>query len=288
MNKDSNKENDQSYHLALQFTKSHYENFPVISFFIRKDLRKHIAIIYQFARQADDIADEGVMSQDERITKLNNYETELRKSFSDNSSNGFWHSLKLTTDHYNLDKNNFFSLLKAFKQDVRKKRYKDFNEVLEYCKNSANPIGRLILGLHNINNSEAKKYSDKICTALQLTNFYQDVSVDILKNRIYIPEDELKNFNVGVDLIEHKRYTKEFKYLLKFQVDRTKKMFEEGRNLLTYLPTRLRFQILVTVKGGEEILKKIEKQNYNVFNIRPILSKLDFIKLFLGAILFRK
>jgi squalene synthase HpnC len=288
MNKDVNDENEKFYNQAIQFTKSHYENFPVISLFIKKKIRKHVAIIYQFARLADDIADEGIMSQDERINKLNKYETELRKSFSNNFSDGFWRALKLTTDQYNLDKNNFISLIKAFRQDVWRKRYNDFDEVLQYCKNSADPVGRLILGLHSVKNLEAINYSDKICTALQLTNFYQDVIIDILKNRIYIPEDELTSFNVGVSQIEQKRFSEEFKKLLKFQIDRTKRMFKEGRKLLPYLPTRLRFQILITVKGGETILKKIENQNYNVLENRPTLSKIDFIRLFLSALLFRK
>lgn len=288
MNKDAHDDVENYYNKALQFTKSHYENFPVISLFVRRDIRKHIAIIYQFARQADDIADEGIMPQDERITQLNNYESELGRSFSNNFTGGFWKALKLTIDQYKLDIENFFNLLKAFKQDVWKKRYKNFSEVLQYCKYSANPIGRLILGLHNIHNPDAQKYSDKICTALQLTNFYQDVSVDIFKNRIYLPEDELENFKVGFDVIKQKQFSEQFKNLMKFQVDRTKTMFDEGINLLSYLPIRLRFQILVTIKGGQAILKKIEIQNYNVLENRPTLSKIDFIRLFLTALLFGK
>lgn len=288
MNKDVYKDAEKYYNKALQFAKSHYENFPVISLFIKKDIQKHIAIIYQFARQADDIADEGIMSQDERITRLNNFEAELKKSLSKNFSGGFWKALNLTIEQYKLDSENFLALLKAFKQDVWKNRYKNFDELLRYCNNSANPIGRLILGLHNIHNPNAQKYSDKICTALQLTNFYQDVSIDIRKNRLYIPEDELANFRVGLDLIEQKQFSEEFKNMLKYQVDRTKRMFEEGKKLLSYLPIRLRIQIILTIKGGQEIIKKIEKQNYNVLENRPALSKIDFIKLFLGSLLFGK
>lgn len=288
MNKDVYKDAEKYYNKALQFAKSHYENFPVISLFIKKDIQKHIAIIYQFARQADDIADEGIMSQDERITRLNNFEAELKKSLSKNFSGGFWKALNLTIEQYKLDPENFLALLKAFKQDVWKNRYKNFDELLRYCNNSANPIGRLILGLHNIHNPNAQKYSDKICTALQLTNFYQDVSIDIRKNRLYIPEDELANFRVGLDVIEQKQFSEEFKNMLKYQVDRTKRMFEEGKKLLSYLPIRLRIQIILTIKGGQEIIKKIEKQNYNVLENRPALSKIDFIKLFLGSLLFGK
>jgi squalene synthase HpnC len=285
MIKDVFKEDEKYFTQALRFTKSHYENFPVVSFFIKKKLRKHIAVIYQFARQADDIADEGEMPQDDRITKLNKYETKLKNSFSNNFDNGFWRILKLTVDNFNLSENNFYFLIKAFKQDVWKKRYQNFEDLQNYCRLSANPVGRIILELHNIHDEVPKKYSDQICTALQLTNFYQDVSVDIQKGRIYIPEDELMKFNVNETDIQQKNISEKFIKLIIFQTERTKKMFTEGRNLLKFLPFRLKFQILVTIKGGEEILKKIENINYNVLDNRPTLSKIDFLILFLKAII---
>jgi len=284
MNNDDNNEIDKFYNLALQFTKSHYENFPVVSFLIKKDLRKHIALIYQFARQADDFADEGNFSQDERITKLNNYDSKLRASFSSQYENGFWRNIKLTIDQKELSERNFQDLLIAFKQDVWKKRYKDYDELLNYCKNSANPVGRLILELHSLRDEVPKNYSDKICTALQLTNFYQDVSLDIAKGRIYIPEDELRQFDVSEQDIVNSKISDKFRELIKFQIERTKTLFSEGKELLKYLPIRLKFQILITIKGGEAILKKIEDINYNVLEKRPTLSKVDFIKLFVSAI----
>ena len=288
MNKIANDDLEINYIKALQFTKSHYENFPVVSFFIKKDLRKHIAAVYQFARQADDLADEGNNSADERIEELNKYESTLQNAIGKKNNEDFWKILRFTIIEKNLNTDNFFNLLQAFKQDVWKKRYEDFDELLHYCNNSANPVGRIILELHDIKEELPISYSDKICTALQLTNFYQDISVDIEKGRIYIPQSELNIFNVAESDIELKRYTESFINLMRYQIERNKKLFLEGRNLLKFLPLRLKFQILVTIKGGEAILYKIEEMNYYVLDKRPTLSKLEFIKLFISAIIWWK
>ena len=276
------------YNKALQFTKSHYENFPVLSFFIKKGLQKHIAVVYQFARQADDIADEGSNSKEKRIAELNTYESQLTNCLAEGNSKGFWKVLKKTIIQKQLNHNNFYNLLKAFRLDITKNRFDDYDELLQYCENSANPVGRVILELHEIRNESALSYSDKICTALQLANFYQDIGEDIEKGRIYIPKSEMEIFNVLESEIEQKLYTEKFINLMKFQIERTRKLFKEGRNLLKLLPTRLKFQILITIKGGEEILKKIENLNYNVLEKRPTLSKMEFIKLFISSIIFWK
>ena len=283
-----NNELEIYYNKALQFTRSHYEYFPVLSFFIKKDLQEHVAVVYQFARQADDIADEGNNSEEKRIADLNNYELQLLNCVDNNTPKGFWKALNNTISKKKLNPLNFFNLLKAFKSDITKNRFGDYNEVLQYCENSANPVGRIILELHEIRNESALSYSDKICTALQLTNFYQDVGVDIEKGRIYIPKSEMDIFNVLESEIEQKLYTEKFINLMKFQIERTRKLFREGRNLLKLLPTRLKFQILITIKGGEEILNKIEHLNYNVLEKRPTLSKMEFIKLFISSIIFWK
>ena len=277
---------DEYYDEAIDFVKSHYENFPVISVFVKKPLRKHVAAVYQFARQADDIADEGDLSKDERIKRLNDYEFSLKKSLAGSFENNFWKILRATIEENNLTESDFFNLLSAFKQDVWKNRYNNFDDLLDYCKRSANPVGRIILNLNEITDKSAIEYSDNICSALQLANFYQDVSVDILKGRIYIPEDELEKFSINEKDIMEKRFSNQFADLMKYEVDRCKEMFLKGRNLLAYLPLRLRLQILVTIKGGEAILAKIEELNYNVIETRPTLSKLDFIKLFSTALIF--
>ena len=272
------------YKSVIAFAKTHYENFPVVSFFIPKKLQKHVAVIYWFARTADDYADEGELSSEERLKKLNDLEEELKSALNGNPNNEFIAALTKTIKDKNLTPQLFYDLLKAFKQDVVKKRYKDFNEVLEYCKNSANPVGRLILELFDIRNKEASLYSDKICTALQLTNFYQDTIIDYKKGRIYFPEEEMQKFSVSQKSFELKENNSNLKSLVKFNVERTRVLFEEGKNLLNYLQGRLKFEIKWTILGGEAILERIRSQDYNILNSRPKLSKADFIWLFFKAI----
>lgn len=287
MNNDTNVEIENYYSEAIQFTKSHYENFPVISFFVKSDLRKHVAVIYQFARQADDIADEGDIEQNERIEKLEKYEEFLSRSLNSDFENGFWKILKNTISDKKLSESNFKDLLSAFKQDVVKDRYHDYDELLCYCSKSANPVGRLILELNTIFDETAFIYSDKICTALQLTNFYQDVSIDIKKNRIYLPLNEMAIFSVKESDIVEQKFTDDFIKLMKYEVERTKKLFSDGRKLLNYLPYRLKVQILVTIKGGEAILKKIEEMNYNTLNSRPTITKFELVNLFISSLILR-
>ena len=265
-----------AYNESIIFAKSHYENFPVVSFLIPKHLRKHIAVIYRFARQADDIADEGNLSVDERNEQMNNYEDEFKNSLEGKFASPFCMALEATIKELNLTTDYFTDLIKAFRQDITKTRYKKFKEVLDYCKCSANPVGRLILELFNIRNDKTNEYSDYICTALQLTNFYQDFSLDFKKDRIYIPEDEMAAFNISESNIKQGENKFNFAALIQFQVRRAKQMFSNGYNLIPYLPKRLKYEIGLTVLCGEKILAKIEENNYNVLNNRPVLSKKDY------------
>jgi squalene synthase HpnC len=273
-----------AYQDALLFTNSHYENFPVVSIFLPKKLRKHVAVVYQFARQADDIADEGNFSIEERIKKLDDYRIKLINSLNGIYNDEFWAAFHHTVKTYNLSEDNFYNLLSAFEQDITKTRYQTFEELTDYCSRSANPVGRIILEFFDIRGKEQIEYSDAICTALQLTNFYQDVSVDILKGRIYIPLCEMKEFQITEELFKGKIINKDFIRLMKFQIDRALALFNKGKNLISFLPPMLRFQIRLTILGGAEILNKLEKINYDLLNFRPILSKIDYVKLFFKAV----
>lgn len=277
---------DNAYKEAMKLAAEHYENFPVISLFIKKDLRKHVAVIYHFARNADDIADEGNFTIEERLTLLKKEENKLKSFLQGNYSSPIDSALHHTITTLNLNPQHFFDLLKAFKQDVTKKRYNDFDEVLDYCRHSANPVGRLILELHNIRDEVASLYSDQICTALQLTNFYQDIQIDFDKDRIYIPLDEMIRFNVKPEDFESKKITDDFRKLMKFQLERAQNMFIEGEKLIPFLNRRLRFQILWTISGGKCILKKIIDINYDVLNIRPTLSKFEYFYLFIKSFFY--
>lgn len=274
---------DSAYNSAINFATNHYENFPVVSVLIPKHLRKHVAVIYQFARTADDIADEGNEATEKRIEQLNNFENDFSESLKYNFKNDFWAALRNTIIEEKLTPKYFYDLLTAFKNDVEIKRYNTFEDVLFYCRHSANPVGRLILELFNIRDESLNLYSDKICTALQLANFYQDISLDIKKGRIYIPLDEMKKYGVDENVFVQKDNNVNFKELLRHQVERTRTLFNEGKKLIQHLPLRLRFEITWTVLGGEKILDKIEELNYDVLNCRPKLSKVDYLILFLKS-----
>ncbi|MEN8191667.1 MAG: squalene synthase HpnC [Bacteroidota bacterium] len=273
---------ESAYQEALVFTKSHYENFPVISLFLSKKVRKHVAVVYQFARQADDIADEGNLTTDERLRQLNDYQNFLNQSLDGNPPSIYWEALIKTITEKNLSTDNFHKLLDAFKQDIVKNRYDTFAEIENYCSRSANPVGRIILELHGIYDEEANQFSDSICTALQLTNFYQDVSIDIQKDRIYIPIEELKMYDITEEMFQKKNFNSNFKKLMQHQVERAGKLYDIGGNLLPKLPWNLKRQIAWTIGGGKAILKKIEENSFDVLNSRPTLSKQDFLKILLG------
>jgi squalene synthase HpnC len=275
---------ETSYKEALEFAKNHYENFPVVSFLIPKELKKYVAIIYWFARTADDIADEGTCTPDVRIKKLDEFENRFTELLDGNYLNPLEYALHNTIKSKQLGIEHFYNLLNAFRQDITQNRYSSFTELLDYCKNSANPVGRLILELNNIRDNEAFLYSDKICTALQLTNFWQDTGIDYKKGRIYLPMDEMAQFGVVERMFELNENNLNLKALLKHNVDRTRKLFKDGKKLTGYLSGRLKYEIKWTVLGGEEILNKIELNDYNILKMRPVLNKKDFSILFLKSL----
>ena len=272
------------YTKALDFAKSHYENFPVVSFLVPKRLRKHVAIIYWFARTADDIADEGNEKPEARLVKLNEFEQNFEQTLNGKPGSAFFFALSETIIALNLTPKHFTDLVDAFKQDVVKKRYADYEELLNYCNNSANPVGRLILELFNVRKKDAFYYSDEICTALQLTNFYQDTKVDFKKGRIYYPLDEMEKYGVTEKMFELNENNLNLQKLANFNVERARLLFNDGKQLLKLLKGRLKLEISWTVRGGEAILDKISKNNFDVLNKRPVLSKTDFVKLFFATI----
>lgn len=261
----------------IDLTEGHYENFPVASFIIPKNYRKEIAVIYWFARSADDIADEGNIDPENRLAMLDEFESDFEKALNFSGENSNLKFLAQTIIKHNLDPKNFTDLISAFKQDVTKKSYSTFSEILDYCSRSANPVGRILLALFKITDEQAKIYSDKVCTALQLTNFYQDTNIDFEKGRNYFPQDEISMFKITQNVFELKENNPNIKALVKHNVERTQLLFDEGKKLLNYLNGRFKIEIKWTIAGGEKILEKIRKNDYDVFSARPKLSKLDFV-----------
>jgi len=275
---------ESAYISAEKFARAHYENFPVISFLVKKEIRKHVAVLYWFARTADDIADDPNLPDNEKIIKLNQYENRLTALIKGNCENDYETALHNTIHIKHLTPVLFYDLLTAFRQDLMKKRYQSFEQLIDYCKYSANPVGRLILELNGIIDNNAFHYSDKICTALQLINFYQDVKNDYNMNRIYFPKDEMNIFAVTENMFELNKINLNLEKLVKYNIDRAGKILGEGKNLLEFLPVRLKIEIKWTVLGGMEILNKIRKNNFNIFT-RPKLNKYDFLMLLFKSII---
>jgi len=273
------------YNEARQLAKSHYENFPVVSFLIPKKFRNDIAVIYWFARTADDYADEGNYSSSIRHEKLQAFEDRFKSLLKDNAATELELALWNTIITRKLNSAYFFNLLKAFKQDVIKTRYADFTEVLDYCSNSANPVGRILLELFDVRNQEEFYFSDKICTALQLTNFIQDTSIDFRKERIYYPLNEMEKFGVDEKMFEMNEISHNLKKLIEFSVNRVQSLYDEGKSLLGFLSGRFKYEIAWTIRGGEEILSKIRGSDFDIFTKRPVLTKTDYLKLFIKSLI---
>lgn len=270
--------------------RAHYENFPVGSILIPKAKRKYVYAIYAFARIADDYADEdhdkGVTTG-ERLDRLEDWGQKLEDCAQGRATNPVFVALRATIKDLDIPLDLFRDLLSAFTQDVVKRRYNDFSEVLDYCRRSANPIGRLILLLFGYRDPALDRLSDKICTALQLTNFWQDVSVDIEKDRIYLPLDEMRKYGVTEDEIRARRFSKRYADLLRFQVERTREMFADGRDLCEMVTGRLRYELRLTWLGGMRILEKIEEGDYDTLGSRPAIEKRDKVALITRAVLMK-
>jgi squalene synthase HpnC len=258
----------------------HYENFPVASLLLPAPLREPIEIIYRFARSADDFADEGSDPPEVRLGKLNGYRRQL-----DAPSCDFFLNLQKLIREHELPVQLFSDLLDAFSQDVTKKRYADFPELLDYCRRSANPVGRLLLHLFKRTTDSDFRRSDAICTALQLINHWQDVALDYSKdNRVYLPQDEMARFGVSERHLREKICDQAFRSLMAFQVERARALMLSGQELGKSLPGRIGLEIRATVQGGLRILEKIERVGYDVFRRRPMLKALDWPLLLLKAL----
>lgn len=275
----------KAYAECLELANSHYENFPVASRLLPKQLRQPIAVIYAFARRADDFADEGDLSDEERIAALTDYGTKLdlveQGQQVDDST---FIALADVIKQHELPISLFHDLLTAFKMDVTKARYANFGEVMEYCRYSANPVGRLLLHLNKATSPQNLGASDAICSALQLTNFLQDISQDLEESdRIYIPQDEMKQFGVSEDDIRNKITNNSTRRLIEFQIRRTVKLMQAGAPLGKVLKGRMGLELRMTIMGGSRILQKLNQQHDDVFS-RPRLKKWDIVWIIWKAI----
>jgi len=285
----------EAYEACTKLAREHYENFPV-GRLVPRAMQPHVHAVYAFARYADDLADEGyagskkdagardVMSPGERLTALNEWERQLLAPPGTPGLHFIFIALHDTIRRLELPVNLFTDLLSAFKQDVVKSRYANFPEVLDYCRRSANPIGRLVLLLHGRREEDLHRLADHICTGLQLANFWQDVGVDLEKDRLYLPEDDRATYGVTEAQLFARQTDDRYRHLLKFQVARAQGFFDQGAPLTKKLRGLLRLEIRLTWLGGTAILRKIEALDYDTLNHRPKISKADFALLFLKAL----
>jgi squalene synthase HpnC len=255
----------------------HYENFPVASILMPKRLRKPVAAIYHFARAADDIADEGDMPDEERLRKLDEFRAELALIANNETPlTPLFRNLAAEILLHELPMQPFHDLLDAFSQDVVKKRYDDFDDLLNYCRRSANPVGNLLLHLYEEATPVNIAYSDAICTSLQLINFWQDVAKDYAIGRVYLPLDELAQYGVSEDLIAQGTSNDAWRALMKFQVDRARALMLAGKPLGTILTGRIGLEMRMIIAGGLRILGKLENAQYDMFRHRPALKPFDW------------
>ena len=258
----------------------HYENFPVASLLLPPSLREPVAAIYSFARSADDFADEGDLSPQQRTALLSDYQEEL-DAIARNipTRHPVFLRLRPVIGQYALPLQLFRDLLDAFLQDVSKDRYRDFPELMAYCRRSADPVGRLMLHLFGQATTENLARSDAICSALQLINHWQDVGIDATKGdagRIYLPQDDMARFRVDEAAVRRRVASADFRSLLRFEVDRARALMLSGASLGWDLPGRIGLEIRAIVAGGLRILDKIEAVDYDVFNRRPVLKAPDW------------
>lgn len=260
----------QAYCRAL--ARSHYENFSVATRFLPQRLHQHFFNVYAYCRISDDLGDE-VGNPADALRLLDEWEEDLRACYDGTPRHPVFVALRETVRACDVPQQPFADLLKAFRQDQSVGRYPTFEDVLGYCRYSANPVGRLVLYVCGYRDEERQQLSDATCTALQLANFWQDVTVDYGKSRIYLPLEDLRRFGVAEEDIAARRATPAFLDLMRFEVERARQWFAQGLPLAGKVDRELALDIELFSRGGQEILNAIERQGYNVLRRRPVISK---------------
>ncbi len=275
---------------CLRLARSHYENFPVASWLLPKELRAPVAAVYAFARTADDFADEpSAGGPQERLALLADWRARLRAAIRGEHGGHpvFW-ALSDVIARFDLPADPFERLITAFERDVAVHRFPSFDDVLDYCRHSADPVGELVLRLFRRWTPERGRLSDAVCTALQLANFWQDVTVDAAKDRIYAPLEDLKTLGVSEGDYLKGPFTEAHRELMAFQVDRTWGLFRAGRALCDDGPLALRAWLRAVWLGGTGILGKIEGRAWNVWSGRPALKAVDCLRALPRFIFWKK
>lgn len=261
---------------------SHYENFPVVTWFLPRHLHQHFFNVYAYCRISDDIGDE-VGNAALSFRMFDEWEAELNACYEGTPRHPVFVALRETVREFAIPKQEFTDLLIAFRQDQTVTRFPRFEDVLHYCRYSANPVGHLVLYLCGYSDPERQKLADYTCTALQLANFWQDVAVDFRKGRIYLPLEDMERFGVAEAELEARRATPQFLKLMQFEVQRARDWFDRGLPLVKMVDKHLAIDLKLFTRGGQEILRAIEGQRFDVLKKRPAISKAGKLWLVLRA-----
>ncbi|MCU1220857.1 MAG: Squalene/phytoene synthase [Candidatus Angelobacter sp.] len=265
-----------------RLAKTHYENFSVATWFLPRRLRQHFYNVYAYCRISDDLGDE-VGDPEQSLELLDQWEAELNACYTGSPKHPVFVALEETVRQCHIPKHEFSDLLIAFRQDQTVTRFETFDDILAYCRYSANPVGHLVLYLCGYSDADRQQLSDYTCTALQLANFWQDVFVDYGKGRIYLPLEDLRRFGVTGDDIAQRRATPQFLAMMKFEVERARDWFARGLPLVKMVNRDLAIDLELFSRGGQEILHAIEGQGFDVLRARPAISKSRKLLLVLRA-----
>jgi squalene synthase HpnC len=292
---------DAAYAACAHLARTHYENFPVASHLLPRRMRPHVAAVYAFARLADDIADEGEAPVDVRHARLDEWLARLDAAVRGASSPSstvlepamaaaapaIFTALSATIRDRALPTALFEDLVSAFRQDITVTRYATWTDVLDYCRRSANPVGRLVLRIGGWRDETLDEASDAVCTALQLTNFWQDLAVDWTRGRLYVPAQEYQRTGAVTASLDQRQFTPAWRDALMACATRTRELFARGRAVCDGVPGRLRWELRLTWLGGSRILDRLERTEFDVFASRPSLSAADLPLLLWRAVEWR-
>lgn len=276
---------DGAFDWCARLAASHYENFPVASLFLPPEKRPYLQAIYAFSRIADDFADEGADSPELRLAHLAGWDDRLTRCYEGEASHPVFVALRETVRRTNVPRELLADLITAFKRDVTQNRYASFADLLDYCRCSANPVGRLVLTVFGYRDEELFALSDRICTALQLANFWQDVAIDCRKDRLYLPLQDMERFGWTLESWQRLEVNDRFRNLMKFEVARTRELFYSGAELPSLVEPDLRLELKLVWFGGMSILKSIERVKFDVVRRRPHLTMGGKLAVFLRGLM---
>ena len=276
---------EEAYARCARLARTHYENFTVGSWLLPRDKRPHIYAIYAYCRGVDDLGDE---HDGDRPGALDAWERDLLRCYDGTPRHPYMIALQQTIREFDIPREPFLRLVEANRIDQTSTRHATYEDLENYCRHSANPVGHLVLYVFGYRDEERQRLADYTCTALQLANFWQDVSRDYAMGRVYIPEEDMRRFGYTEEMLADRMFNSRFRDLMRFEVERARDLFRRGYRLIETLEGRLKLDVALFSLGGMKVLDAIERPGFDVLGRRPRLSKAARLRLMLGATLKRK